>query len=249
MQYIIVHGKNNPYSDLYLIILMIALELCWWWLLIEHSSGLPTLEHATYNCPCEKQSVFRSIPHYYNDCPWALLMVIANWTFPVSRSSFICPPPPVPPGVPVVVVSLCPGRHLCPGVPVCNFSLSVPVVICVPVSRSVISSVDKHDVSRQTTSWRNNAQSLSWRQSTNMTSVDTQTWRQSTDKQLHDGIMLNPYNDVSRQTWRQSTHKHDVSQQTNNLFLHIYRLEISQSQTRDRSRIFFIWGGHNRLLG
>ena len=30
----------------------------------------------------------------------------------------------------------------------------------VPVSRSVILSVDKHDVSRQTTSWRHNAQSL-----------------------------------------------------------------------------------------
>ena len=64
-------------------------------------------------------------------------MVIANRTFPVSPSSFIYPP--VPPGVPVVVVSLCPGRHLCPGVPVCNFSLSVAVVIYipyVPVSRS-----------------------------------------------------------------------------------------------------------------
>ena len=35
-------------------------------------SGLLTLEHATYNCPWEKQSVFRSIPHYSNDvslCP------------------------------------------------------------------------------------------------------------------------------------------------------------------------------------
>ena len=43
-------------------------------------------------------------------------MVIANRIFPVSPSSFIYPP--VPPGVPVVVVSLCPGRHLyslCPG--------------------------------------------------------------------------------------------------------------------------------------
>ena len=84
-------------------------------------------------------------------------MVIANRTFPVSRSSFIYPP--CAPGVPVVVVSLCPGRHLyslcpsrhlCPGVPVCNFSLSVPVVIyipgvpvviCVPVSRSVYTFV------------------------------------------------------------------------------------------------------------
>ena len=73
-------------------------------------------------------------------------MVIANQTFPVSPSSFIYPP--VPPSVLVVVVSLCPGRHLyslcpgrhlCPGVLVCNFSLSVLVVIyipCVPVSRS-----------------------------------------------------------------------------------------------------------------
>ena len=83
-------------------------------------------------------------------------------------SSFIYPA--CASGVPVIVVSLCPGRHLyspcpgrdlCPGVPVCNFSLRfpvviyipcVPVVICVPVSRYVISSVDKHDVSRQTTS-------------------------------------------------------------------------------------------------
>ena len=148
-------------------------------------------------------------------------MLIANQTFPVSPSSFIYPH--VPPGTPLVVVSLCPGRHLysqysgrhlCPGVPVCTFSLSfevviyipcvpviifvpvvicvpvlcwwwlliehslspghflfecpfrhfyslcpgVPVVICVPMSRSVISSVVKtwrksthnHDVNRQT---------------------------------------------------------------------------------------------------
>ena len=73
-------------------------------------------------------------------------MVIANRPFPVLPSSFIYPP--VPSGVPVAVVSLCPGRHLyslcagrhlCPGVPVCDFSLSVPGVIyipCVPVSRS-----------------------------------------------------------------------------------------------------------------
>ena len=106
MQHIIVHGKNNPYSDLYLIILMIALEFCWWWLLIEHSL-----------------------------CPHLHLYI-----------------PPCAPGVPVVVVSLCPSRHLysrCPGVPVCNFSLSVPaviyipcvpVLICVLVSRSVVSS-------------------------------------------------------------------------------------------------------------
>ena len=64
-------------------------------------------------------------------------MVIANLPFPVSPSSFIYPL--VPPGIPFVVLSLCPGRHLCPGVPVCDFSLSVPGVIyipCVPVSRS-----------------------------------------------------------------------------------------------------------------
>ena len=77
---------------------------------INWLSGLPTLEHATYNCPWEKQSVFRSIPHYSNDCTWALLMVIANRTFPASPSSFIYPP--CAPGIPVVVVSLCPGRHL-----------------------------------------------------------------------------------------------------------------------------------------
>ena len=76
---------------------------------INRLSGLLTLEHETYNCPWEKQSVFRSIPHYSNDvslCPGRHLY------------------------------SLCPGRHLCPGVQVCNFSLSVPVVIyipCVPV--------------------------------------------------------------------------------------------------------------------
>ena len=118
MQHKIVHGKSNPYSD--------------------------------------------HIPDYSNDCPLALLMLIANQTFPVSPSSFIYPP--VPPGTPLVVVSLCPGRHLysqysgrhlCPDVPVCTFSLSVevvvilyslyplrpsiPVVICFPVSRSVIS--------------------------------------------------------------------------------------------------------------
>ena len=117
------------------------------WYLSVVVSLCPTCEYTW-----EKQSVFRSIPHYSNDWPWALLMVIANRLFLVSLSSFIYPP--VPPDVPVVVVSLCPGRHLCPGVPVCNFSLSVavviyipcvpvvifvPVVICVPVSRSVIS--------------------------------------------------------------------------------------------------------------
>ena len=132
---------------------------------INRLLGLPTLEHAIYNCPWEKQSVFRFIPHYSNDCPSALLMVIANRTFPVSLSSFIHPPVPPPPAsrcscVPesrssfifpvsrssfvsrcssLLFLFECRGRHLyslCPGVPVVIF---VPVVICVPVSRSVIS--------------------------------------------------------------------------------------------------------------
>ena len=85
-------------------------------------------------------------------------MVIANRPFPVSPSSFIYPPvPPRRPRCSCVPVSrssfifpLCPGRHLCPGVPVCDFSLSVPgviyipcvpVVICVPLSRSVYTFV------------------------------------------------------------------------------------------------------------
>ena len=119
--------------------------------------------------------------------------VISLRTIPVSRSSFIYLP--CTPVVPFVVVSLCPGRHLyslCPGVPVCNFSLRFPVVIyipCIPVSRSsfvsrsVISSVDKHDVSRQTISWR---------------------------------IQLIPYNDVSRHTWSHST-------DTQTTYFYIYR--------------------------
>ena len=41
-------------------------------------SGLPTLEQATYNCPCEKQSVCKYKPHNSKDCPCALLIVIAN---------------------------------------------------------------------------------------------------------------------------------------------------------------------------
>ena len=104
----------------------------------------------------------------YIPCVPVSRSVISIRTIPVSRSSFIYPA--CAPGVPVVVVSLCPGRHLyslcpgrdlCPGVTVCNFSLRfpvviyipcVPVVICVPVSRYIISSFDKHDVSRQTTS-------------------------------------------------------------------------------------------------
>ena len=140
MQHIIVHGKNNLYSDLYLIILMIALELCWWWLLIEHSL-------------CPRRHLYIPLCPRRPRCCCFPVSLIANRTFLVSRSlslwvsrsSFIFP---------IVVVSLCPYRHLCPGVPVCNFSLSVavviyipcvlvvifvPVVICVLVSRSVIS--------------------------------------------------------------------------------------------------------------
>ena len=157
------------------------------------------------------------MPHYSNDCPWALLMVIANRTFPVSPSSFIYPP--VPPGVLVVVVSLCPGRHFCPGrhlcsgVPVCNFSLSalvviyiprVPVVICVPVlwwwwlliehslcpGRFLFECPGRHLYS------------------------------------LCPGRHLCPdvpvCNFVSRQTWRQSTHKHDVTRQTHRQLIFIY---------------------------
>ena len=41
-------------------------------------SGLPTLELATYNCPCEKQSVCKYKPHNSKDYPRALLIMIAN---------------------------------------------------------------------------------------------------------------------------------------------------------------------------
>ena len=41
-------------------------------------SGLPTLEQATYYCPCEKQSVCKYKPHNSKDCPCALLIVIAD---------------------------------------------------------------------------------------------------------------------------------------------------------------------------
>ena len=78
---------------------------------INRLSGLPTLEHATYNCPWEKQFVFRSIPHYSNDvtlCP----------------ARYLCP------GVPVCNFTL--------SVPVVIYIPCVPVVICVPVSRSVL---------------------------------------------------------------------------------------------------------------
>jgi len=146
MQHIIVHGKNNPYSDLYLIILMmcpcvpvviyipcVPVVIC-----VPVSQFVISLwvSRSSFIFPVSRSSfVSRS--------------VISIRTIPVSRSSFIYPA--CAPGVPVVVVSLCPGRHLyslcpgrdlCPGVPVCNFSLrfpvvtyipSVSVVICVPV--------------------------------------------------------------------------------------------------------------------
>ena len=125
MQHKIVHGKNNLYSDLYLIILMIALELCWWWLLIEHSL-----------CPCRHLYIplcpstfplllFHCVPVVI--CVPVSQSVISLW---VSWSSFIFPVSRCPGR------HFCPGRHLCSGVPVCNFSLSVQVVVhipCVPV--------------------------------------------------------------------------------------------------------------------
>jgi hypothetical protein len=38
------------------------------------ASGLPTLEHATYNFPCEKQSVCRCKPHNLKDWPCNVTM-------------------------------------------------------------------------------------------------------------------------------------------------------------------------------
>ena len=60
----------------------------------------------------------------------------------------------------------------------------------------------------------------------------------SVDRQLHEDIQLNPYNDVSRQTWRQSIHKHDVSQQThtNKQLIFIYRrIDIQTQHRKSRS--------------
>ena len=45
-------------------------------------NGLPTLEHATCNCPCEKHGNSRFISHTCKD-PWGLLIDIAN-----ARSMF-----------------------------------------------------------------------------------------------------------------------------------------------------------------
>jgi len=40
--------------------------------------GCPTLEHATYSCPCEKHGFCRWIPAVFRDCPCALLLEIVN---------------------------------------------------------------------------------------------------------------------------------------------------------------------------
>ena len=45
---------------------------------IKRLSWLPTLEQATYDCPCEKQSVCKYKPHNSKDCPCALLIMIAD---------------------------------------------------------------------------------------------------------------------------------------------------------------------------
>ena len=46
--------------------------------LIKRFSVLPTLEQATYDCPCEKQSVCKYKPQNSKNCPCALLIVIAD---------------------------------------------------------------------------------------------------------------------------------------------------------------------------
>ena len=125
MQHIIVHGKNNLYSDLYLIILMISLELCWWWLLIEHSLFPRRHLYIPLCPPASPLLLLPCVPVVI--CVPVSQSVIFLW---VSRSSFIIPVSRCPSR------HFCPGYHLCSGVPVCNFSLSVLVVIyipCVPV--------------------------------------------------------------------------------------------------------------------
>ena len=42
------------------------------------ADGLPTFQHATCNCPCEKHGNSRFIPHTSKDYPWDLLIDIAN---------------------------------------------------------------------------------------------------------------------------------------------------------------------------
>ena len=86
--------ENNPYSDLYLMILMIALELCWWWLLIDHS-----LSRSSFISPCAPRRprcscvpVSRSSFIFFT---YVLVIMAYVWSFifPVSRSSFVsrCP--------------------------------------------------------------------------------------------------------------------------------------------------------------
>ena len=66
---------------------LICLIFQYWWIhnilgsssyRVKRLSGLPTLEQATYDCPCEKQSVCKYKPHNSKDCPCALLIVVAD---------------------------------------------------------------------------------------------------------------------------------------------------------------------------
>ena len=64
---------------------------------INRLSGLPTLEHATYNCPWEKQSVFSLyliiLMIAFELCCSCVPVSWSSFIFPVSRSSFVsrCP--------------------------------------------------------------------------------------------------------------------------------------------------------------
>ena len=140
MQHIIVHGKNNLYPDLYLIILMIALELCWWWLLIKHSLCLPG-RHLCSGVPVCNFSLSVLVVIYIS-CVLIVICVpvLCWWWFLIEHS-------------------VCLGRFLfeCPGRHLYSLCAGFPVVICVPMFWSVISSVE------------------------NMTSVNTQAWRHPTD--------------------------------------------------------------------
>ena len=121
-----------------------ALELCWWWLLIEHSL-CPRRHLYILLCPRRPRCSCVLFVIYIPCVPVAICVPVvicvpvsqSIFSLWVSRSSFIFP------------LSWCPGRHLYPVVPVSNFSLSVPVVIyipgvpviiCVPVSQVVTSS-------------------------------------------------------------------------------------------------------------
>jgi hypothetical protein len=44
----------------------------------QSANGLRTLEHATCNCPYEKHYSSWCFPHTSKDCPWDLLIDIAN---------------------------------------------------------------------------------------------------------------------------------------------------------------------------